>query len=175
MSTLIKAETESGKVDSIPKEAIPAYAFSPSALLKMEKEILGIYASDHPLSIYRLKKSISTSHGYPAIRSHHINQLRPGQTILIAGLMIQVRRQFTRHHEVMAFLLLEDETGFFEAIAFPEAFHHYFSLLVKNALLLIKGKVSNKKGEEKLIIQEITSIDSCLEDNIPSIKIKRIT
>lgn len=167
MSTLIKTETESGSVDSIPKEEIPAYAFSPSALLKMEKEILGIYASDHPLSICRLKKSIPISHGYLPIRSHHINQLRPGQAILIAGLLIQVRRQFTRHHEVMAFLLLEDETGFFEAIAFPEEFHRYFSLLVKDALLLIKGKVSNKNGEEKLIIQEITNIDSCLEENIP--------
>ena len=160
MSTLIKTETQSRSTDLLHKEHIPAYTFSPSALLRMEKEILGIYVSNHPLSIYRQKLPGCSSRRYLYIRSHHIGQLRPGQPIMIAGLLIQVRRQFTKHHEVMAFLLLEDEIGLFEAIAFPEVFHRYFSLLIKDALLLIRANVSNKSGEEKLIIQEITNIQS---------------
>jgi len=66
---------------------------------------------------------------------------------------------------LMAFLLLEDETGLFEAIAFPEVFQHYFSLLVKEKLLIIKGKMSDKSGEEKIIIQEIKNLYSYLEEN----------
>lgn len=159
MSILIKPETQSRSTDLLLKEYIPAHTFSPSALLKMEKDILDIHVSAHPLSFYRQKPPIRLSPGQICIRSHHIDQLRPGQPVLIAGLLIQVRRQFTKHHEVMAFLLLEDETGLFEAIAFPEAFHRYFSLLVKDALLLIRGNVSNKSREEKLIIQEIMNID----------------
>jgi DNA polymerase-3 subunit alpha len=160
MSILIKIETKASNADLLLTEHIPVHHFSPAALLKMEKEILGIYVSNHPLAIYRQKQPAQSSNGYLDIRSHHIGQLRPGQPVLIAGLLIQVRRQFTRHHEVMAFLLLEDETGLFEAIAFPEAFHRYYSLLVKDALLLIRGNINNKSGEEKLIIQEIADIHS---------------
>ena len=62
----------------------------------------------------------------------------------------------------MAFLLLEDETGLFEAIIFPEVFQHYFSLMVKEGLLIIKGKMGDKSGEEKIIIQEIKNLYSYL-------------
>ena len=128
MSTLIKAETKTGENNLLLKENIPAYTFSPSAILKIEKEILGIYVSAHPLSIYRQKIASHSSHGYLPIQSHHIGQLTPGRPVLIGGLLVQTRRQFTKHHEVMAFLLLEDEAGFFEAIAFPDIFNKYFSL-----------------------------------------------
>ena len=167
MSVLIKTETNARRTDLLLKENIPAYTFSPSTILKLEKEILGIYVSTHPLSIYRQKIPSQALRGQIYIRSHHISQLKPGQPVLIAGLLIQIRRQFTKYHQVMAFLLLEDETGLFEAIAFPEIFHRYFSLLVKEALLLIKGNVSNKSGEEKLIIQEMTEIRSYLKENAP--------
>ncbi len=165
MSTLIKFETKTVENNLLLQETIPAYNFSPSAILKIEKEILGIYLSAHPLSIYRQKIARHSSHKYLPIKSHHIGQLTPGRPVLIGGLLVQTRRQFTKHHEVMAFLLLEDETGFFEAIAFPDIFNKYFSLFVKDALLLIQGNTSNKSGEEKIIIQEISNIHSCLEGN----------
>lgn len=160
MSILIKSETKNSDADLFLEEPIPAHDFSPSMLLKMEKEILGIHVSSHPLTIYRQKLPSPSSRGYLHIRSHHISQLRSGQLVLIAGLLIQVRRQFTRNHKVMAFLLLEDETGFFEAIAFPETFRRYHSLLVKDALLLLRGDINNKNGEEKLMIKEIAEIPS---------------
>ncbi|MFZ2330542.1 MAG: OB-fold nucleic acid binding domain-containing protein, partial [Atribacterota bacterium] len=115
--------------------------------------------------LYREKLTSRRKRGQILIQSHHIGQLRSGQPILIAGLLIQVRRQFTVNRQVMAFLLLEDESGLFEAIAFPEAFQHYFSLLVKEELLIIKGKISDKNSEEKIIIQEIKNLYSYLEEN----------
>jgi len=165
MSTLIKAETKTEENNLLLKKNIPAYTFPPSAILKIEKEILGIYVSAHPLSIYRQKIANHSSHGHLPIKSHHIGQMSPGRPVVIGGLLVQTRRQFTKHHEIMAFLLLEDETGFFEAIAFPDIFNKYFSLLVKDALLLIQGNTSNKSGEEKIIIQEISNIQSYLGTN----------
>jgi DNA polymerase-3 subunit alpha len=167
MSIPIKFQTKIHSITSLPEKGIPAYHFSPSELLEMEKEILGIYVSNHPLTLYREKLAAQTRSGPILIRSHHIAQLKAGPPILIAGLLIQVRRQFTRQHQVMAFLLLEDETGLFEAIAFPEVFHNYFSLLVKDVLLLIKGKVSEESKEEKIIIQEISNLPSFLGENTP--------
>ena len=65
----------------------------------------------------------------------------------------------------MAFLLLEDEAGLFEAIGFPEVFQHYFSLMVKEGMFILKGKISDKNGEEKISIQEIKNLYSYLEEN----------
>ncbi|MDD2352376.1 MAG: OB-fold nucleic acid binding domain-containing protein [Candidatus Caldatribacteriota bacterium] len=160
MSTLLKFETKNVENSLLLQETIPAYTFSPSAILKIEKDILGIYVSSHPLSVYRKRISDHLPSGNIYVRSNQIEQLRPGQHVCIAGLLIQVRRQFTKNHKIMAFLLLEDESGFFEAIAFPETFQQYFSLLVKDALLMIEGNTGNREKEEKIIINKIQSINS---------------
>ena len=149
MSTLIKVKTKGTIMDLLPEKSIPVHNFTTCELLKIEKEILGIYAHEHPLALYREKLTSCKRTEQVLIQSRHIGQLRAGQPILITGLLIQVRRQFTINHQIMAFLLLEDEAGLFEAIAFPEVFQHYFSLMVKEGLFIIKGKISDKNGEEK--------------------------
>lgn len=161
MSTLIKVPTKTSAADLLSEHSIPAHHFSTAELLKMEKEIMGIYVHGHPLSLYRNRLAALKRPGQILAQSYHIEQLRAGQPVLIAGLLIQVRRQFTKHRKIMAFLLLEDEAGLFEAIAFPETFRHHFSLLIREALLLIKGKIGDKTGEEKIIVQEIKQLTSC--------------
>jgi len=165
MPTLINYETKTAESNLLLQKNIPAHSFSASAILKMEKEVLGIYVSSHPLSIYRKKLSKYLPSGYLYIKSNQIEQVRHGQRICIAGLLIQVRRQFTKNRELMAFLLLEDEIGLFEAIAFPQTFHSYFSLLIKDALLVIEGNTSNKSREEKIITNKISNINSICREN----------
>lgn len=165
MSNLIEIKRKDSIIGLPPEQDFPVHSFSLSELLKMEKEILGIYAQEHPLTLYRKKLNSMKRAGQLLIRSHHIEQLRSGQSIIISGLLIQVRRQFTINRQVMAFLLLEDETGLFEAIAFPEIFKRYFSLLSKEQLLIIKGKISKKSEEEKIIVEEIKNLYSCLEES----------
>ena len=161
-SALLKVEKRVSSADLLAKNNIPVHNFSAAELLRIEKEILGVYARAHPLSLYREKLSEKLRSGQLLIRSHHIEGLRVGQTVFIAGLLIQVRRQFTKNREVMAFLLLEDELGLFEAIAFPEAFRKYFPLLRKESLLFIKGQTGAKDGEDKIIIQEMKELPSQL-------------
>ncbi len=165
MPSLIKVKTKNSIIDLLPERNIPAHNFSPAELLEIEKDILGIYVHDHPLSLYRKNIVKQNNTGYIIIQSHHIEQLRTEQSVLIAGLLIQVKRQLTINNQVMAFLLLEDEAGLFEAIIFPETFQHYFSLLVKDSLLIIKGKMGNKGGEEKIIVQEVIELHSYLKEN----------
>ena len=110
MSSLIKVETKNSIIDLLPEKNIPAHNFSPGELLEIEKDILGIYVHDHPLSLYRKKMVGQKNAGQIIIQSHHIGQLRAGQSVLIAGLLIQVKRQLTINNQVMAFLLLEDES-----------------------------------------------------------------
>ena len=60
----------------------------------------------------------------------------------------------------MAFLLLEDETGFFEVIAFPNIYQKYSNLFCKEAPLLIEGVLSKNSGDFKIIARKIVNINS---------------
>jgi DNA polymerase III alpha subunit len=75
-------------------------------------------------------------------------------------MLIQVRRQFTRQKQVMAFLLLEDEAGLFEVITFPAVYQKYSNLFRKEAPLLIEGVLSKNSGDFKIIARKIRDIDS---------------
>ncbi|GAI83661.1 unnamed protein product, partial [marine sediment metagenome] len=61
---------------------------------------------------------------------------------------------------VMAFLLLEDEAGFFEVIAFPNIYQKYSSLFHKETPLLIEGVLSKNSDDSKIIARRIRDIDS---------------
>ena len=75
-------------------------------------------------------------------------------------MLIQVRRQFTRQKQVMAFLLLEDEAGFFEVIAFPSTYQKYAGILHKEVPLLIEGALSKNDSDSKIIARKILNIDN---------------
>ena len=77
-------------------------------------------------------------------------------------MLIQTRRQFTRQKQVMAFLLLEDEAGFFEVITFPAVYQKYSNLFRKETPLLIEGALSKNSGDFKIIARKIININSYL-------------
>lgn len=134
--------------------SIPVYLFSKFRQMNLEKEVLDLYISDHPLSKYNGKLPSS-----PLTSSNQIKNTSAGQSILIAGILIQLRRQFTKQKEVMAFLLLEDKAGLFEVIVFPLIYQKYSSLFYPEIPLLIEGMVNKKDGDYKIIARKITNIN----------------
>lgn len=139
----------------IASDSIPAYHFSKSLQMNLEKEILDLYISNYPL-----KKYDKILAHLPIKNSNQMLNYFYQKTILIRGVLIQARRQFTRQKQVMAFLLLEDEAGFFEVITFPAVYQKYSNLFHKEAPLLIEGVLSKNDGESKIIARKIVNIDS---------------
>jgi len=123
--------------------------------MNLEKEILGLYISDHPLNKYDNDLAC-----FPLINSCKIENICCQKPILIVGILIQARRQFTMQKQVMAFLLLEDEVGFFEVITFPSVYQKYSNLFHQEAPLLIEGVLSKENGDSKIIARKIRDIDS---------------
>ena len=151
----ISEESKLCNTELIASESIPAYHFSKSFRMSLEKEILDIYITNYPLKKY--DKILAY---LPMMNSNQLsNHLYP-KPILIKGILIQARRQFTRQRQVMAFLLLEDEAGFFEVIAFPNIYQKYSILLHKEVPLLIEGILSKDSGDSKIIARKIINIDS---------------
>lgn len=142
----------------IASDSIPAYHFSKSLQMNLEKEILDLYISNYPL-----KKYDKILAHLPIKNSNQMLNYFYQKTILIRGVLIQARRQFTRQKQVMAFLLLEDEAGFFEVITFPAVYQKYFNLFHKEAPLLIEGVLNKDNGDSKIIARKIMNINSYLE------------
>jgi len=145
----------------IASDSIPAYHFSKSFQMNLEKEILGLYITNYPLKKYdKILMNLSI------MNSNQLLNYFYQKAILIRGMLIQVRRQFTRQKQVMAFLLLEDESGFFEVITFPAVYQKYSNLFCKEAPLLIEGVLGKDSGGSKIIARKIININSYCVKNI---------
>jgi DNA polymerase-3 subunit alpha len=151
----ISEERELWNTELIASDSIPAYHFSKFFQMSLEKEILDLYISNYPL-----KKYDKILAHLPIKNSNQLLNYFYQKTILIRGMLIQARRQFTRQKQVMAFLLLEDEAGFFEVITFPAVYQKYSNLFRKEAPLLIEGVLSKNDGDSKIIARKIMNINS---------------
>ncbi|OGD14840.1 hypothetical protein A2V47_09010 [Candidatus Atribacteria bacterium RBG_19FT_COMBO_35_14] len=139
----------------ISSDSIPAYHFSKSFQMNLEKEIIDLYITNYPL-----KKYDKILAHLPMMNSNQLLNYFYPRPILIKGMLIQARRQFTQQKQVMAFLLLEDEAGFFEVIVFPNIYQKYSILLRQEVPLLIEGVLSKDSGDSKIIARKIVNIDS---------------
>ncbi len=148
-------ESELWNSELISSDSIPAYHFSNSFQMNLEKEILGLYITNYPL-----KKYDKMLMNLPIMNSNQLLNYFYPKLISLKGMLIQVRRQFTRQKQVMAFLLLEDEAGFFEVITFPTVYQKYSKLFCKEAPLLIEGVLSKDSGDSKIIARKIININS---------------
>lgn len=116
--------------------------------LAFEKEMLGIFVSDHPLKDIEadLREAADCSIG---------EELTPGKTCWFAGMLASVTLKPTKKGPMMAIAALEDLDGSIEAILFPATLEKYRSIVVEDAVLRIKGKVEEDDRGRKLIVMEI--------------------
>lgn len=126
-------------------------------LLSFEKELLGIYLTDHPLAT-ALKQV-----GKAATK--HINDLDQtidaDKTYLFGGVLNRVRVvQTKKSGKNMAFAQVEDSTGSMPMVIFPKLFEEHQSIIRDEAVLLIKAKVDLRDEEMQLIAERITVPDT---------------
>lgn len=120
-------------------------------LLAWEKELLGIYLSDHPL------KTIQTLLPKIAVP---VNELwgKVGSFQRIGGIITNAKKIMTKNGDPMVFMKLEDLTGNIEAVVFPKAFEKIGEKCVVDTLVVIEGRIQNKDGELKILVDEIEEI-----------------
>jgi DNA polymerase-3 subunit alpha len=133
--------------------------FDKSDLLRMEKESLGLYVSEHPLSGIRdqLRRKTDCSLA-------ELERRRDGEVAVVGGIVGGIRQMTTRKGEPMAFVALEDLTGGVEVVAFNSVYATSRDLLVDDAVLVVKGRVDHKQaGETKLVALEIAAFEATPE------------
>jgi DNA polymerase III subunit alpha len=146
-----------------PKQAqYPALSteeFEKAELLRMEKESLGLYVSEHPLSAIRDQLRRRTD-----CTLAELERRREGETVVAGGIVGSVRTTTTKKGEPMAFVQLEDMTGSVEVVVFNSTYAAAHGLLAEDAVLVVKGRVDHKQqGETKLVALEVAAFEATPE------------
>jgi DNA polymerase-3 subunit alpha len=133
--------------------------FEKAELLRLEKESLGLYVSEHPLDAIRDQLRRRTD-----CTLVELERRREGETLLAGGLVSSVRTTTTKKGEPMAFVQLEDVTGAVEVVVFNSTYTAARELLVDDAVLVVKGRVDHKQqGETKLVALEVARFEAAPE------------
>ncbi|WP_062355141.1 DNA polymerase III subunit alpha [Bacillus kwashiorkori] len=120
--------------------------------LKMEKQVLGLFLSEHPVSIHR---ELLTSAGAKLL-DELTTQMRGEK---VGAYITQMKKIRTKNGEVMAFLTLNDEYAELASVIFPDMFRKYGSLIKEGTTVLLTGVKEVRNGNPQFIIQEVQSIE----------------
>lgn len=142
--------------------------FSKKNLLAMEKEMTGLYISGHPLDEYEKSLNMQTSttiqkifEEYELMQEMTIKpQINDNDTVIIGGILSEVKQKITRRNTMMAFLTLEDLTGNVEVIVFPKLFEKLRDRIAQDSLVIIRGRLNLKEEElPKVICEDIEGLE----------------
>ncbi len=126
-------------------------------LLGHERDMLGLYVSDHPLMGL---EHILTNGTDCSIGQLLTDEDRPdGSTVTISGLITSVQRKITKRGDAWAMITLEDLEGGVDVLLFPSAYQLASTLLNEDAIVTVKGRLSRSKDQPELHGQEVTIPD----------------
>jgi DNA polymerase-3 subunit alpha len=133
-------------------------------LLALEKEVLGIYVSGHPLEEYesRIKKNVTAnSNDFAIDEETNRPKVVDGASELIGGMVTTKTIKTTRNNSMMAFITLEDLFGVVEVIIFPKDYEKFKLMIEPDQKIFVRGKVTvEEEKAAKLICQGIIPFDS---------------
>ncbi len=133
----------------------PSDEYEKNELLRLEKEVLGLYVSEHPLSAIRdqlRRKSDATV--------AELDRRRDGEVVTIGGIVAGVRHMTTKRGDAMVFLRLEDITGSVETVVFNQTYDKARELCTADRILIVKARIDRKEGETKLVALELTAFEA---------------
>ena len=149
--------------------------------LSMEKEMLGIYISGHPLE--KIKEQIkqltnisskelkeideqNSSDENEENKVQEILKYEDGQEVRIAGIITSVKKKYTKNNKIMAFVTIEDLNGSVEIIIFEPTFLKYQDKLLEENIIMIKGRLSIREDDNtKIVAQEIRNFGEKFSEN----------
>lgn len=116
-------------------------------MLAMEKELLGLYISDHPLMQHkaRLEKLVTVS-------SDQLREKAEKEDVVIGGVIARVRKITTKKNEPMAFVTVEDRFGPIDVTVFPSVYNDCSRHLIADSIVVVKGKANHRsrtRGDEE--------------------------
>ena len=154
----MQVENDYDKFPNVPE-------FNKADLLSMEKEMLGIYLSGHPLEGYSERfakistiKTIDliadTEDGLDGMDKSFVSGVKDGMEIVLGGIISTVKKKVTKNNALMAFGTIEDLYGSAELLIFPKIYEKYAGLLTEENIIIIKGRLSIREDDSPKILPD---------------------
>nr|AUG32109.1 DNA polymerase III subunit alpha [Paulinella longichromatophora] len=128
--------------------------YLPSEKLRLEKELIGFYLSDHPL------RQLSQDASFLSPGLDIIPEREDKSKVSAIIMLPEIKEVITKKGDLMAVLQVEDLTGSCEAVVFPKAYAQLSEYLVLDARLLIWGSVDHRSEKVQLIIDDCQILDN---------------
>ncbi len=125
--------------------------------LAMEKEVLGVYISGHPLMEYeeRWSKNITnTTADFMLDEETKEVKVHDNDFATIGGMIVERTIKYTKNNKTMAFITVEDLLGTVEVIIFPKVYEQYQQFLLEDQKLFLKGRVNLEEDKNAKLICE---------------------
>ena len=142
--------------DDIFAVTVPPGEWDKSVLLGFEREMLGLYVSDHPL--FGVEHVLLTA-ADTSIATLHADGAADGQTVTVAGILSAVNRRITKAGAPWAQAALEDLEGSVEVLFFPATYAQVGINIAEDAIVVVKGRVDLRDDSVKLIASDLTVPD----------------
>jgi len=123
--------------------------YSEHELLKMEKELLGFYLTNHPLSSYSNILSVLTT------ASSELEDVTDEKDVVVGGIIKNIKNHFTKSGEKMAFVTIEDLDGSVDIAVFPSLYKNHLNLLEEDRVIIVKGRYSVNGDRGSVAASEI--------------------
>lgn len=169
-------EEEKNELEKMKYHYTTLKEFSEKELLAMEKEMLGLYISGHPLEAIKDKvenfNTIDTHCIKEGLEEYEVTEKLPfkdGQIVKYAGIINSIKKKYTKNNKIMAFITVEDLHGMIEVITFENVYQQAQNSLIEDNVVGITGRLSirEEEGSISIIAQEIKDIDDCIGGNRP--------
>ncbi len=159
--SLFGDDTETATTFDVP---VPDGEWDKPALLGFEREMLGLYVSDHPL--------LGLEHILAAATDCSVAQLvgsaadepdrgargerGDGQLVTVGGILTGVQRKVTKQGSPWAAATLEDLEGAIEILFFPSTYQAALTMIIEDAIVLVKGRLDRREDVPKLVAMEVS-------------------
>ena len=151
---------------------VPDAEFAKSHRLAFEKEMLGLYISDHPLaglegSLARLTDTSVADLKELDDPAGAGGSGREGQVRTVGGVVTGLTRRYTKRGELMATFVLEDLRASIEVFVFPKTMAEVGALLADDAIVVLRGRVDTRDEQVKLVCMEVSRPELAVDGQGP--------
>jgi DNA polymerase-3 subunit alpha len=141
---------------------IPEVEFDKAQKLAFEKEMLGLYVSDHPL--FGLERALSRHADCTLAELRDAGSAgeegsegwgADGTVRAVGGVVTELKRQYTKKGDLMGRFVLEDLQASMEVFVFPRVMADYGALLENDAVVVVRGRVDLRDEQPKIVAMEV--------------------
>jgi DNA polymerase-3 subunit alpha len=151
-----------GGIEVTPQ--IPTAEWDKTDLLAFEREMLGLYVSDHPL--LGVEHVLTAAADMPISALAEEGTVADGQVVNLAGILSGVQRRITKQGRAWASATLEDLAGAVEVLFFPNTYELVGQYIAEDAIVVVRGRVDRRDDQPRLMAMDLSIPDISAPDEV---------